>query len=111
MAIGLFGYPEASGSDMQLDAIGLVINGVVAAGRTADPDKILTTLASRSGNSGDPVFLVNTGEVIGMHKGELIPGQPGREVPPYSIAVSILALKDIFLKLGIIKGADKVKPR
>lgn len=96
-SIAVYGYPV--GDPTKEPVYGRVTTGVIAAqNRPADDGFIQTTISSFGGNSGGPLFLIDTAEVIGVQKGRIRMAS-GEYLPGYSLALPIRLWKEALNKL------------
>ena len=110
-SVAMYGYPGATGVKNRVQAFGRANAGIVSMQTRKGPMELIeTNITANPGNSGGPLFLVNSGEVVGIQKGEIFIGETGKLLTGYSMSVSIRALQDVLAKLGVIsqnKGKGK----
>ena len=101
--VGLYGYPLAVWDNkLAPTAFALGRQGMVSGfGRENNVRRMVTTLVSNPGNSGGPVFRVETGEAVAIHKGQLL-NSAGQAIEGYSISTLLTNLRPQFEKLGIL---------
>jgi hypothetical protein len=103
--IGTYGYSLAdfSVAEAHMRAFALLRLGVVAGyGLSGNIRRMTTTLGSATGNSGGPEFLMATGDVVAVHKGQLV-DPAGTDVSGYSISTPLSAITDQLKALHIGK--------
>jgi S1-C subfamily serine protease len=102
--IGSYGYPVVEFADMQrATAFALGRLGMVAGyGRDSGARRLITTLATTTGNSGGPVFLMRTGQVFAVHKAQMTDSK-GADIDGYSMSTPLSAIVPQLQKLGIVK--------
>ena len=100
---GLYGYPRGEVQNEVVTSYSLLTAGVVA-GIQHDLSLgpvVLAALQSNPGNSGGPLFNPDSGEVVGLHKGQLLTPSE-QDIIGYSINVPILTLVPVLEKFGIL---------
>ena len=101
--VGFYGYPLADFGDIaRATAFALGRLGMVAGyGREAGARRMVTTLGATVGNSGGPVFLMSTGEVVGVQKAQMT-DSAGKDVVGYSTNTPLSAVMPELRRLGIV---------
>lgn len=101
--VGLHGYPLvefATLSNATAFALGRV--GMVAGfGRRAGTRRMIVTFNVTEGNSGSPVFLTSTGEVVAVQTSQAT-NAAGKDLDGYSISTPLSAIQTELQKLGIL---------
>jgi S1-C subfamily serine protease len=102
--IGSYGYPVVDFADIQrATAFALGRLGMVAGyGRDSGARRLITTLATTTGNSGGPVFVMRTGHVVAVHKAQMTDSK-GVDIDGYSMSTPLSAIVPQLQKLGIVK--------
>ena len=101
--VGSYGYPLVEFSDLKrASAFALGRFGMVAGyGRDAGARRMVSTLASTVGNSGGPVFLISTGRVVAVHKGQMT-NAAAKDVEGYSMSTPLAGIVPELQKLGVV---------
>lgn len=102
--LGSYGYPVVEFGDIQhAAAFALGRLGMAAGyGRDNGARRLITTLPTATGNSGGPVFLMRTGEVVAVHKAQMTDSK-GVDIEGYSMSTPLSAIVPQLQKLGLVK--------
>jgi S1-C subfamily serine protease len=103
-AVGSYGYPLVEFSNLRTaTAFALGRLGIVAGyGRDAGARRMITTLQVTTGNSGGPVFLMGSGQVVAVQKAQMTDSK-GTDVAGYAVSTPLSAILPALQKLGIVK--------
>ncbi|MBI3059233.1 MAG: trypsin-like peptidase domain-containing protein [Deltaproteobacteria bacterium] len=102
-SVAIYGYAGATGVKNVVQAFGRANAGIVSMQtRKGSVELIETNIIANPGNSGGPLFLINTGEVVGIQIGNIYIGETGKLLKGYSMNVSIRALQDLLHRLGVL---------
>jgi len=102
--VATYGYRMMEVSVGRFLSRGMVSSGIVTKiQRGLDVEVLQTSIESNPGNSGGPVFLQRSGEVIAVQHGRVYREGSDELVPGQSLAISVGSLKDVLLSLGVMK--------
>lgn len=101
--VGSYGYPLVEFSDLKrANAFALGRFGMVAGyGRDSGARRMVSTLGSTVGNSGGPVFLMSTGRVVAVHKGQMTDTR-ANDIEGYSMSTPLAGILPELQKLDIV---------
>lgn len=101
--VGLYGYPLvefATLSNASAFALGRL--GIVAGfGRRGGTRRMIATFNVSEGNSGSPVFLTSTGQVVAVQTSQAT-NSAGKDLDGYSLSTPLSGIQPELQKLGIL---------